>query len=29
MNFVMANDEVISIKSARGLLRVRSAPAID
>jgi uncharacterized protein YbcV (DUF1398 family) len=27
MNFVMANDEVISIKSARGLLRVRSAPA--
>jgi hypothetical protein len=23
MNFVMANDEVISIKSARGLLRVR------
>jgi uncharacterized protein YbcV (DUF1398 family) len=27
MNFVMANDEVISIKSARGLLRVRSAPS--
>lgn len=28
MNFVMANDEVITIKSARGLLRVRSTPAI-
>lgn len=27
MNFVMANDEVITIKSARGLLRVRSAPS--
>lgn len=26
MNFVMANDKVITIKSARSLLRVRSAP---
>lgn len=24
MNFVMANDEVVSVKSARGLLRVRA-----
>ncbi|VTM55457.1 Phage envelope protein [Klebsiella pneumoniae] len=28
MNFVMANDEVVSVKSARGLLRVRAEPAI-